>query len=217
MEGLNNKNKYDLPRDYLSYSAYSLWKKDKNKFRRKYYENEKDFENAETIFGKKIAKALEDGKSIKGVEKTKHPEYKIEAKLEDGLKILGYLDDLDEDTLQIREFKTGHLNAKGKAPWDAVKVRKHKQLVFYCLLVKLKFGKYNPLTILEWMETVFLDEKIEFSGYILTAKTKKLGLTGKVEKFERTIEEWELEKLKDDIILTAKEITEDYKLWKEKK
>ena len=208
---------YNLPRGYLSYSAFTLWRSDKNRFRNKYYLGIDDFNTAETIFGKKIAKTLEDGEKIEGVADYEKAEKRIEAKLEEGLKLLGYLDGFTEETLEIVEIKSGHLSKDGKVPWDRLKVRRHKQLPYYCLLVKLKYGKYNPLVKLQWLETQFLQETREFNGHILTAQTRKLQLTGRVETFEREIEEYELDKMTEEIILTAKEISEDYTLWQKTK
>lgn len=208
---------YNLPRGYLSYSAFTLWQSDKNRFRNKYYLGVDDFQTTETIFGHKIARKLEDGEKIEGVKEYEKAEKKIQVVLDDGLKILGYLDGFTEDTLKIIELKTGHLDRKGKKPWDNLKVRKHKQLVFYCLLVKLKYGKYNPDVTLQWLETDFVKETMEFEGHILEAKSNKLELTGKIETFERHIEEWELEKMKEEIIRVAEEISEDFTLWQKTK
>lgn len=210
---------YNLPRKYLSYSAYTLWKSDKNRYRRKYYENdpEADIMTAEIFFGKTIAKRLESGDTIDGVIKYSNPEYRIQEELEPGLQILGYLDEFNDENSAIAEFKTGHLSKYGKVPWDNLKVRKHKQLVWYTMLVELKHGFYNPVVKLQWLETEFKKDTREFDGHTLEGQTNKLQLTGRVETFEREIKNWEIEKLKEDIILTAKEITEDYKLWKSSK
>jgi len=204
------KEKYTLPRGYLSYSAYSLWKKDKEAFRRRYYDNEKPFETAETIFGKSIATHLEELKSIDGLTVYSHPEYKIEVEL-NGLNILGYLDSFDPARFRFKEFKTGHLNPQGKAPWDKVKVQKHEQLVFYSMLIEMRHGRVDPLCELSWMETEFVNKSMKFEGHILHAESRELRLTGKIQTFKRKIFKWEREKLKKEIIKIAKEISDDYK------
>jgi hypothetical protein len=204
---------YHLPRSYLSYSAFTLWQKDKDAYRRKYYLGEPSFENAETIFGKKTAEHLEDNE-IEGVIVYDTREYRIEVELEEGLKLLGYLDRFNSPTLSILEIKTGHLDSKGKVPWDKIKVQKHKQLVFYSLLVKLKHGKVDPVTILQWLETKFQKESREFGGHVMEAETKKLELTGRIETFKRRIYKWEIDKMKEEIISVAKEISNDYTQWK---
>lgn len=198
--------KYNLPKSYLSYSAFSLWEKDKDAFRRRYYENEKPFETSETIFGKTVHELLSpDG------------EKKIEVQLTPDLKLLGYIDSFNEEDLGIVDYKTGHLNPKGKAPWDRVKVQKHKQLVFYSLLVQLQYEKFNPIVKLEWLETRFKDKSVEFDGHMLVTKSRELELTGYKEMFERRIYKWELEKLKKEIKKVACDISDDYTIWQKTK
>jgi len=196
---------YNLPRPYLSYSAFSLWEKDKDAFRRRYYENEKPFETVETIFGKTVHEQLSpDG------------EKQIEVWLTEDLKLMGFLDNFNEESLGITDYKTGHLDSKGNAPWDRVKVQKHKQLVFYSLLVLLKYGKYNPIVKLEWLETKFKNRSVEFNGHILNTETRELELTGKKKMFERRVFKWEIEKMKREIIKVARDISKDYTLWQKR-
>jgi len=204
------KNNILLPREYISYSAYSLWKKDRGAFRRRYYENEKPFETAETLFGKTIADHLEQLKSIEGLDVYGTPEHKIEVEYK-GIKILGYLDDFDPKGLRFNEFKTGHLSPEGKAPWDRVKVQKHEQLVFYSMLVEMKYGKVDPVCCLKWMETSFINKSVEFEGHTLETQSRELKLTGKILTFKRKIYKWERENLKKEIIKTVLEISNDYK------
>lgn len=202
--------KYNLPRKYLSYSAYSLWKKNKDQFRQRYYEGEKPFETAETIFGKKIAKQLEQGVKINGVITGDRPEYCIEVELEPGLKLLGYLDNFIEKKLSVIEYKTGHKDPSGKSPWDQLKVRKHLQLVWYSLLVKIKHGRVGQWHTLQWLETRFAEKKISFEGHELIGTSKQLELTGHVQTFKRRIAQWERDLLIEDIKKVAREISDDY-------
>lgn len=197
-----------LPRGYLSYSAYDLWKKDKVAFRRKYYDHEKSFETVETIFGKRIAKHLEEH-NIEGVERLPIAEYRAEANL-DGIKLLSYLDSFDEKVVKFNEYKTGHLSKDGKVPWNAVKVLKHKQLDFYSTVLELKFGFVHDLTKLFWLETKFKIKTVEFAGHTLTSESRELELTGLVKCFERRVYKYEREAMKKDIIKVALEISKDY-------
>jgi len=175
------------------------------------------FETAETIYGKKIAKSLEDGEKIEGVEEYEKAEKSIKVELIPGLTLLGYLDGFTEDTLKIVELKTGHTNKDGKAPWDKLKVQRHKQLQYYCLLVKLKYGTYNPDVTLQWLETEFAKDTMEFDGHILEGTTSRLELTGRVETFDRHIEQWELDKIQEEIIEVAKEISIDFTAYEQGK
>ena len=200
-------SKYILPRGYLSYSAYSLWKSSKKQFRKRYYENEDPFETAETRYGKLIHKEKEDDPNVHGSET------KIEAVYK-GLSLLGYIDSFNEDTLYVIDFKTGHRNKDGKAPWDALKVRKHKQLVMYAALVQLKYGAYNPETALIWIETEFIIDTRDFDGHTLYCTSKKLKLTGEEKTFLRTIRQSEIDRLLEDLLVVAQEIHNDYEEYK---
>lgn len=207
--------KYNLPREYISYSSWSLWKKDKDAFRRKYYLNEESFSTAETIYGKHIARLLEDEEEVK-----KHPvlslvprysvrEQKIEVEIA-GIRVMGYLDTFEPNTFQFGEFKSGHLSRDGKPPWDIVKVNKHDQLPFYSLLIKEKYGKVDRLTRLHWLETHFKKKTMDFEGMTLEASSRELELTGRIETFKRIIPQWERDNIRESIINAAKEISEDF-------
>lgn len=198
---------YNLPKPYLSYSAFSLWQKDKDAFRRRYYENEKPFETVETIFGKTVHEKLESDGEVIGSET------KIEINFIEGLKLLGYIDSFNEEDLAIIDFKTGHLDSKGNAPWDRVKVQKHKQLVFYTLIVQAKFGSFNPIVKLEWLETKFKNKSMDFNGHVLNTESRELELTGYKKIFERRVFKWEIKKLKQEIKKVARDISNDYTLW----
>jgi hypothetical protein len=202
---------YNLPKPYLSYSAWYLWKTNKEEYRKRYYEGKKSFETVETIFGKKVAKKLEEDDTIKGSET------RIEVTLKTGLKLLSYLDGFDEETLSITEYKSGHKNKAGRAPWDNIKVKKHKQLDWYSLMVKEKYGKVNPFVKLIWLETRFKNKETTFAGHILKTQSRELELTGYSKTFNRRIVQWERDKIKNDILKTALEISNDYTLWQQNK
>ena len=209
---------YNLPRGYLSYSAWDLWCKSKEAFRRRYYENEKPFETPETAFGKKIAEMVENDEHHGVLEIINYPkkEYEIDIVVDD-LRLLGRLDQFHDTELRIHEIKTGHRNPKGKVPWDTIKVRKHKQLVFYSLLVELKHGTVHPEVILQWIETKFSRKSVEFDGHVLTTKSKELELTGYIKTFKRRVHKWERIKMLKDIKQSAREISNDYTQWLAKK
>lgn len=210
---------YILPKKYLSYSSISLWNKDKDAFRRKYYEGEKSVETAEMIFGKKIARLLENPAELEKhpvlnrVPRYKESEHKIDIEIE-GIPVIGYLDSFCPDTFSILEFKSGHASSSGKDPWDKVKVMKHDQLPFYSLLVEEKYNKVNSECQLVWIETEFKKQQTEFDGHILERETRDLLLTGKIEIFKRKIAKWERERMRELIIKTAQEIHEDFKNYK---
>lgn len=211
-----SETKYNLPRGYLSYSAWDLWTKSPTQFRKRYYENETPFETTETRFGKKIADLLESGIKIDGIDHCEEVEYPFDFEHE-GLRLYGRLDGFNPSDFSIIEIKTGHANKDGKAPWDAVKVRKHKQLVFYALVIELMHGQVNDLVRLFWLETEFEKKEDEFDGHRLETTTRNLNLTGRVEPFRRTIEKWERERMLADILRVAREISDDYTKYQNEK
>lgn len=205
----------NLPKKYLSYSAISLWRKSKDQYREKYYENGPSFETVETIFGNHIGRLMENPEEV-----AKHPvlstipnypvkEHPIIVEI-GGVKIMGYLDQFHDEKLAFIEMKTGHPNKDGKAPWDRVKVMKHDQLPFYSLLIEKKYGKVEPYCQLVWLETAFQKKSKEFAGHVLEAEGRELVLTGKVEVFKRRIAKWERERIEKMIVDTAAEISADY-------
>lgn len=201
---------FNLPKGYLSSSSVDLWWSSKDQFRNRYYENAPSIETAETIFGKHVHKIYEENPDIPGSET------RLECELVPGLTIMGYIDSLDPETLSIIDFKTGHRNKKGDPPWNRVKVQKHNQLVFYCLLVNKCFGRYNRKVTLKWIETRWKENTIVFDGIELSTDSRDLELTGYEKDFHRTIYKYELDNLEQKIIKAAHEISEDYAQYKER-
>ena len=209
--------KYNLPRNYLSYSAYKMWCSSPKSYRKRYYLNETPFRTPQTDFGRLIGNVVETEDYSKDPVLSKivnysEKEYKIETMLDD-LPLLGYLDQLNLEDLAIMEMKTGHRSKTGKAPWDRLKVRKHEQLVFYCMLIELMHGKYNPDVILQWIETEKVSEVKDERGHVLMEQVARIEMTGVIETFERTVGEWEVEAMKTKVLIVAQEISEDYTEW----
>lgn len=199
-----------LPRGYLSYSAYTTWKTNKDAYRKRYYEGGKPFETPETRFGKQMAEAMEnDHIDFRHVPHFSVTELPIEVEIE-GVKVYGKLDSFDPDTLQFLDHKTGHADKNGNPPWDRVKVAKHGQLPWYSMMIKEKYGNVHDTCLLVWLETEVKKPYIEYKGHKL-GLNKEINLTGRIETFERVIEEWEREKIKKDLLVVAREISEDYK------
>ena len=214
-----------LPKGYLSYSAMELWLRDQPAYRARYYLGEPYFSTPYTEFGNVVGEALENREwdhpalaPVRGkIPQGTHPEHLIEVDIA-GVPILGKLDDFDLQTFAIEEYKTGIRDSKGNAPWDRVKVRKHKQLTLYTLMVKHKYGNWNPEIQLTWMETEWarICKQVQFGPTVVEDCELGLRLTGHVETFKRTIAEWELDRMEKFIRKTAEEISEDYKLWQKK-
>lgn len=204
-----NNGRFGYNKYYLSYSAWNLWLRNKDEYRRIYYEGGKKMETKETIFGKQIAEILEKTDLLSHVKHYELQEHPIEVEVE-GVKLVGYLDTFDPILCAFGEHKTGHLTKDGKAPWDRVKVAQHKQLDWYSFLIKTKYKRVTNRVFLNWLETEFMDKEIEFNGHKLKSKSQELRLTGRVETFYRSIYEWQREKIKKEILEVAYEIEKDY-------
>ena len=152
-----------IPRIEFSYSAWQLWKssrkeKDlkKNKFYLSYIKGQ-HFTNIEMEFGKKIADGLE-----KKTTKDKDVEFcrtflpkpkKREKELRTIIEGIPLICKLDGDSPNIiDEFKTGHLDPKGKTPWSQKKVDNWDQLTMY-MMVKWRLTGKNPKGRLTWIPT----------------------------------------------------------------
>mgnify|MGYP006888280883 CR=1 FL=1 len=194
----------------MSYSAYALWKRDKDAYRRKYYEEEKPLETVETRFGKLLAEKLERcDDDVKHIPNYASREYNIEVFIK-GNRVIGRLDGFDEDRKRFLDHKSAHATKDGKSPWNNLKVRKLEQLPFYSMLIKEKFGKVDRTCHLIWIETEFADKTIIWNGSKLFSSSKSLMLTGKVKKFRRIITKYERDRIKNDLLKVMEEIKQDY-------
>lgn len=199
-----------------------LWGRDPDAYRKRYYLNEPYFSTPYTEFGNVVGKALEERdwdhpvlQPVVGkVPQQTHPEHRIDVEIL-GVPVMGFLDDFNLETKAIEEYKTGIRDKEGKPPWDRIKVRKHKQLTLYSLMVREKYGSWNPNIQLTWMETEWanISEEINFGGNIIQDHQMGLRLTGYVKTFPRLMREWELDRMAQIIRSTAEEISEDYQLW----
>lgn len=208
---------YNLPRGYLSYSSMRLWQSSKDQFRQKYYSAQAyDLETHYTRFGKEIAETLEDKKKVKA-----HPvlstvplyataEYPLIFEIE-GVPIKGYIDSFDKRHKRIIEIKTG-IRKDGAAPWSLSKVKKHDQVLLYSLGIKELLGSVHPIVKLIWLETCWKEKCVEtqFGEQSFKTCNPGLDLTGHFEVFERKIEDWEHDWMRQQIVKIATEISEDY-------
>lgn len=203
---------YNLPKPYLSPSQYVLWKSSPAQYTKQYFQGQKSFQTKFTAFG--TEQHAEKEKEI-GEWKNEH---RIECTLDCGLKLLGQLDRFQDD-LKIIDYKYSKRNAKGQSPWDKVKVRQHVQFPFYNLMVREIHGTYNKISELHWYETELIDEEsktYEYQGHVLkdSSPQKKLVSNKPPVIIPRIIEDWELDKMKDDVRRIAREISEAYIVYK---
>lgn len=159
------------PRPYLSWSQLDCFEHSPMEYIKRYIYGESKSTPA-MEFGKRMAEMLEHDTEQEDEElefyRTFLPRYeKHEHEIRTefaGVPLLGKLDGFNEDGLVIGEYKTGR-------EWTAEKVRKHRQLDFYAMLVYKKYGKLPSKIMLHWIPT-----EINGSG--------KLGATGEIKQFE---------------------------------
>lgn len=205
--------KYILPQDHLSYSSLDLWSRDKDAFRRRYYEGIKLPDSIFTLYGREVHQQIDTDPSFADI-RLPVSEHRMTVSIS-GVPILGYIDTYDPETHAFGEYKSGTRKPNGDPRWTQVDVQKHDQLVFYSLLIKEKYGVSINRTYLVWLET----EKVKEShvvGGVEIILGEKMKLTGFRKRFERKIYEYNRKRVKRWIISSAKEISQDYAEWKQR-
>lgn len=225
---MTTKNEINLPKGYLSYSSATLWHKNKDQFRERYYKNAHPEESVPMIFGKKIAEMLEYKRWSCTENRWIFPTgYEILSEVPfypiseqplvvnvDGVMVKGFLDLFNPRKLQFSEIKTGSVSHTYGAPWDMVKVMKHDQLPWYSFLIKESFGDVEPECKLIWIPTRYKKTEDQLGSRMMEGESRELELTGeKPQIFKRVIEPWERKRIRKMIVDTALEITKDYNEW----
>jgi len=206
-----NESIYGKNKKYLSYSSINLWYKNKEEFRNRYYKGKKAFENAYTIFGHELHEAIETDPRLSHIPRLSKKELEIHLKIDD-VPVRSFIDSACIETCSFLEYKSGLKKADGSFRWTEQDVKNHKQLPFYALMLKEKYGKYNPETALIMLETDWEHNK-KTIGNVEILFSEKLILTGKAIIYSRIIEEQELVHIRDWITTASREIIEDYKIW----
>lgn len=206
--------KYNLPKGYLSNSACDLWERNPQDYREKYYLNQPGFSTPYTKFGKEFAEDIEKHpEKYPHIPKGSIAEFPVKWVIAD-VPVLGYFDSFNPVTKEIFEYKTSITD--GSSKWDEIKVRKWKQLPFYCMCVNEMFGTYNPLVRLIVLQTEWGEDCVEtkFGSQLIRECEKKLrfapGALENPKVFERHIEQWEVDLMKERLVRIAGEISEDY-------
>ena len=200
----------NLPKPYLSYSALDLWKKNKNAFRKKYYENIPQPDTVYTLFGKEVHEAISKDDRYAAF-RLPVDEKKMEVRI-DGVPVMGYIDTFDPDTFSFGEYKSGIMKPDGTPRWTQLDVNKHDQLPFYSLLIEEKFGVRVNHTYLLWLVTEMYEEKRKMGGAVLGSE-RRLRLTGEYHVFNRQMFQYDRKRMRKWIKDSAKEISEDHTLW----
>ena len=173
-----------LPKNYLSWSQYFLFKKSPKEYKRLYVLGEEGFKNYAMFLGSKLAEELEKGKKSSQYDMVEHiknflpryphREHEMTATVKiDGDKVvlLGKMDGCDKRKNCIGDHKAS-LN------WTQAKTDKSEQLTWYAYIYWLNLKKI-PRLFIHWIETI-------------KNKLGKTIFTGKVETFEtkRTVQDF---------------------------
>ena len=152
-------------RDYISWSAFSLYKKSPAEYERIYLKGEQGFTNEAMYFGSSLHEGLDKGSDDVAIEAVRlilpnYPrrEYGITIEYK-GVKLRGVIDIFDPRKLKIGEIKTGR-------KFTQTMTDNSGQLKFYNLLCLAKYGKMAKEINLYWFET----EKDENDKVKLTGK-----------------------------------------------
>lgn len=204
-------------KEYISYSAYSLYHKNKSDYIKRYFYGEKLAwsDTPEIIFGRQIAERLEHNDPAYAWI----PHYSVTEKhIRIGMpkctskyikQIDGRIDSYCPDTFAFLDHKTGHTRADGTCPWSPVITAKHEQLVWYSLLIKATEGKVNNKCSIVWLETEWKENTRKIGNTTLSLN-KYLQLTGRCERFYRTVTQKERNELLKKIKETVSEIEKEY-------
>jgi hypothetical protein len=204
-----NKKMMILPKGYLSWSAFSVFKRNREEYIRHYFYGEPNNFNSPSLeFGKNFAQHLEVRKeknrechpdpvvemAIQSLPIQGISEFKIKADLPSAygiVRLSGMIDQFDPKTNDFIEYKTGWRK------WTHTMAQNHGQMKFYALMIWLNYNVVDNKKQLIWVETERGDD------YVVRP-------TGRIVKFPVEITMSQLLKFSREVIDVAKEISELY-------
>lgn len=181
----------------------TCWLKNKDRYRREYFEGAVKLDTKYLRFGKGIATMVEEG-TYKDLlpDLVVYPVTELEIHTTiAGVPILAFIDNYHPDLNVFREDKTG------KVPWSQSRVQKHEQLVFYAAALKSFKGSIPEYCHLDWIETMEDTGEGDFWAEV----EKRVTITGKVLSFKRVFDAREIDRIEALIAKTAQEISRAYK------
>lgn len=148
------------PREYLSYSQKSLWKRNPDEYIKKYVHEGAQYITREMAFGKKMSVALEEEREsddhilngmMAKIPKLEVPEFPLRSEIKIGGEILPLYSKLDtakKDLSAFKEYKTG------KTVWTQKKVDEDPQITFYVTSIYVLTKQIVRDIELVWIETM---------------------------------------------------------------
>lgn len=198
--------KYVLPRPYISWSQFDMFRKSPERYVAEYIENGRRLDTKYTRFGKNLHELIEKDEHkhlFPNLVVFKEREKEIKVTIHD-IPILSRIDSYDPDTGSFRDTKTG------KTAWTQVKVQKLDQLVFYAMVIKHSTGVTPKECFIDWIGTK--DSTYMEQGGLHNTQPK-VQLTGEVKTFKREISELEIERLEKELVEVVEKISNTYKTW----
>ena len=198
------ENNILLPKTYLSSTAMDLWIKDKDEYMEVYFKGKKRFITKYTEFGKYVHDLIENDKHhdiLPDIVRYEFPEHNIRTNV-NGVPVLAKIDTYSLEQQTFRDYKTA------MKTWTKLAVQKSRQLLFYATVFKWHTGVTPEYCHLDWIETKEIPEHVDEHGLITNSK---LIVTGKVVPFERKFDIREIERMENEILKIAIEISEAYK------
>ncbi len=174
----------NTPKEYLSWSQYSLFKRSPKLYRDCYIYG-KRMESIYMDFGKKVAESIESGELVGNSELDhintflpKDPknsrEYELSTNYYSGkgkelvkIPLYGKFDRFLLKKKILREVKTGTV------AWTQNKVDSFEQITFYCFMIWNEYGFIPKNIELIWLPTKREGNEIVLTGEIRTFKTER--------------------------------------------
>lgn len=184
-------------RDYISHSQYALFKSSPKAYYNKYVLNKDSGTTKFQAFGKKLMEDIEFQENLESIPKeltaiTKGNivEEEITAYPKNCEKnFFGIVDVISPRKDFFWEIKTG------KNPWTEIDVKKNEQMLFYAMIISLKYS-ILPTAKLVWAETK--EDK----------KTGEIKFTGKVKEFIRVFTDNEVISMYNNVVRIVDKIKE---------
>lgn len=219
------RDKIYLPRaGAFHYSDYATWNggRGKSTYIKRFFHGADNLNTKAIQFGSYIMELMEhqpEHELVRDIPRHPHIEYTLECLLGGVVPIETHPDSIDIDnTLGIYEYKT----ALEKNCWNSRMVYKQVQISFYQMCVRELKGTFNPtdnfiveipterqavkvIDGVEWGTTE--DEKYQE----ISRKREPDGSYTPVKLHQRVVSATELDRLKDDVINAAREVSDLYR------
>lgn len=171
-QSFDERHKFSIDRMVISWSMYSSWKYDPEKWYRTYCLGIKS-SSAELTFGSAVADSMNTANPLCAFERLNvkkdgtHDEHEFDTYLGDGKKKIHLIGSVDSSE-SVKKYKKGKkFKARelktGVRPWDQERADNHGQLKFYSLCFYLQ-DKINPEDI-EWELSWFPTKKQESGDF----------------------------------------------------